>query len=241
MAVFVLVHGAWHDGTGWLETARHLEARGHRAFAPTIAGHGKGADKNVTHAQCTQSIVDCVAAHSLSDFVLVGHSFGGTIISKVAEAIPGKIRRLVFANGFVLRDGHSLLDEVPPYTAAAFEEIAKQSGGVSMLLPFPVWRETFVNDADLETAQRLYASLSPTPLQPCRDRLDLKKFYALETPRSYINCTEDIALPPGEFGWHPRMSGRLGLYRLVQMSGSHEVMHTNPALFAEKIIEAGRD
>jgi hypothetical protein len=109
------------------------------------------------------------------------------------------------------------------------------------MVPFPVWRETFVNDADLETAKWTYAQLSPEPYQPTNDRLDLKKFYSLNIPKSYINCTEDIALPPGEWGWHPRMSNRLGLYRLVQMPGSHETLYTNPTLLAEKIVEAGRD
>lgn len=241
MSVFVLVHGSWHDGAAWQATIRQLERNGHKAFAPTMAGHGKGVNKAVNHSQCTQSIVDAIVAESLADFILVGHSFGGTVISKVAEAIPERIRRLVFLNGFVLRDGKSLTDEVPPETAEFFKQMAAQSPDRAFMLPFPVWRETFVNDADLETAKWTYAQLSPEPYQPTKDRLDLKKFYSLNIPKSYINCTEDIALPPGEWGWHPRMSNRLGLYRLVQMPGSHETLYTNPSLLAEKLVEAGRD
>jgi pimeloyl-ACP methyl ester carboxylesterase len=241
MAVFVLVHGSWHDGAAWEGVIRHLEGRGHKVFAPTVIGYGKGANKKVTHAQCVKSIVDFIADKSLSDFVLVGHSFGGTFISKVAEAIPGKIRRLVFQNAFVVRHGCSVMDESPPATAAVFERMAGESPDNSFLLPFAVWREAFINDGDLQTAKQTYAKLSPEPLQPSKDKLDLKKFYSLDIPKSYINCTEDIALPPGEWGWHPRMSNRLGLYRLVQMPGSHEVMFTNPVGLAEKILEAGRD
>ena len=241
MSLFVLVHGSWHDGSAWQATTKHLESRGHRTVAPTIAGHGKGANKKVNHAECTKSIVDFMVGKGVEDAILVGHSFGGTIISKVVEAIPERIRRLVFVNGFVLKDGNSLMDEVPPWTAAQFEALAREAGDGSVMLPFPVWREAFINDADLETAKRCYALLSPSPYQPDIDKLDMKKFYALGTPRSYINCTEDNALPQGEWGWHPRMSGRLGMYRLVQMPGSHEVMHTNPAGLAEKLVEAGRD
>lgn len=241
MAVFVLVHGSWHDGSAWGEVVRHLESRGHKAFAPTAAGYGKGVSKNVTHAECVKSITDFIISKSLSDFVLVGHSFGGTFVSKVAEAIPERIRRIVFQNGFVVRDGHSVLDESPPATAALFERMAQESPDNSFLLPFAVWRDAFINDGDLEMAKRTYGMLAPEPLQPAKDKLDLKKFYLLDIPKSYINCTEDIALPPGEWGWHPRMSNRLGLYRLVQMPGSHEVMFTNPSGLAEKIVEAGRD
>jgi pimeloyl-ACP methyl ester carboxylesterase len=241
LATFVLVHGAWHEGSAWHDTSQHLGTKGHKTFAPTIAGQGKGADRHVNHAACTKSIVDAIVSKDLRDFILVGHSYGGTIISKVAEAIPERIRRLIFVTAFVLRDGKSLIDELPPETAAIFSQMAQASPDNTVTLPFPVFREQFINDASLEIAQKVYADLSPQPFQPLADRLDLKKFYSLPTPKSYINCTEDTALPPGEFGWHPRMSSRLGLYRLVQMPGSHEVMYSNPKGLADKIVEAGRD
>jgi pimeloyl-ACP methyl ester carboxylesterase len=241
VTIFVLVHGSWHDGSAWQSTIDHLKEKGHQALAPTIAGHGKGVNKKVSHADCVRSIVDYITGNSLKDFVLVGHSFGGTIISKVAEAIPERIRRLVFLSGFVLPDGKSLTDEIPPVYGALFEQLAKNSADQTVMLPFPIWRESFINDGDLEMAKWAYSQLSPEPHQPSQDRLDLKKFYSLEIPKSYINCTEDIALPPGEWGWHPRMSNRLGLYRLVQMPGSHEVLFTNPLGLAGKIVEAGRD
>jgi pimeloyl-ACP methyl ester carboxylesterase len=241
VAIFVLVHGAWHDGSTWHATASYLEKKGHKAFAPTMAGHGKGVNKNVNHIDCTSSIVEYIVQKGLKDLVLVGHSFAGTVISKVAEAIPERIRRLVYANAFVLRDGKSLVDEVPPETAAMFAQMARESADNTLMLPFPVFRENFINDADLETAKKAYELLSPQAYRPVADKLNLKKFYSLQIPRSYLNCTEDTALPPGEYGWHPRMSNRLGLYRLVQMPGSHEVLFTNPSGLAEKIVEAGRD
>ncbi len=241
MSIFVLVHGSWHDGGAWAPVARHLESKGHQAFAPTIAGHGKGADKRVNHAQCTQSVVDYILAKGLTDVVLLGHSFGGTVIAKVVEAIPERIRRLIFWNAFVLEDGHCLNDEIPGYYRAMFDELVNASPEGTVMLPFPIWRDAFINDGDLEIAKWSYAQLSPEPYVPFTEKLDMKKFYSLKTPRSFLNCTEDAALPQGEWGWHPRMSNRLGLFRLVQMPGSHETLFTNPAGLAEKIIEAGRD
>lgn len=238
----VLVHGSWHVGELWEGVAAPLRRAGHEVHTPTIAGHGKGVDKRVSHAQCTQSITDYLVQHNLRDVVLLGHSYGGTIISKVVEAVPERVRRLVFWNAFVLNDGESLDDNVPPHFRALFAQIAAGSADNSVMLPFPIWREAFINDADLETATRVYGALSPEPYQPFVDKLDLKKFHALQTPRSYINCTEDIALPPGaEWGWHPRMSQRLGLYRLVQIAGSHEVMFTAPERLVAAIVDAGRD
>ena len=242
MSTFVLVHGAWHDGSAWNEVIKQLEAKGHQAFAPTIAGHGKSVDKNVNHAQCTQSIVDYIVDKDLTDIVLLGHSFAGTIIAKVAEAIPDRIRRLIFFDAFVLNDGESLRDNLPPHHQALFDELARESNDYTLVMPFELWREVLLNDADLELARSSYARLSPQAYQPWIDKLDLKQFYSLPIPKSYLYCTEDNVLPQGEqWGWHPRMSNRLGLFRLVQMSGSHEVMFSNPIGLAEKIIVAGRD
>jgi pimeloyl-ACP methyl ester carboxylesterase len=241
MSTFVLVHGSWHDGGAWAPVIKHLEKLGHKAFGPTVAGHGKGVPKNVNHAQCTQSIVDYIVKSDLRDFVLVGHSYGGTIISKVAEAVPERIRRLVFWNAFVCANGHSLNDEVPPHYRALFDQIAAASPDRTVMLPYPIWREAFINDADEALARSAYETLSPEPYQPFLDKLDLTKFYGLQLPKSYLNCTEDTALPHGEWTWHPRMSSRLGLFRLVQMPGSHEAIFSNPTLLAEKFVEAGRD
>ena len=98
-----------------------------------------------------------------------------------------------------------------------------------------------MNDADLELAQRTYEMTTPHPHRTLTDRLELKTFFDLQTPKSYIDCTEDIAMPPGPFAWVPRFPARLGLCRLVQMPGGHEACFTNPALLAKKIVEAARD
>ena len=241
MSTFVLVHGSWHDGSACQAVIDQLEAKGHQAFAPTITGNGKGVNKNVNYAQCTQSIVDYIVSKDLTDIVLLGHSFGGTIIAKVAEAIHDRIRRLIFFNAFILNDEESIRDNLTPDSQALLNKLARESDDNTITMPFEIWREAFLNDADLELAQFSYAQLSPEPYQPFIDKLNLKQFYSLSIPKSYLYCTEDTALPQGEWGWHPRMSSRLGQFRFVQMPGSHEVMFSNPVSLAEKIIVAGRD
>jgi hypothetical protein len=157
------------------------------------------------------------------------------------EAVADRVRRLVYWNGYVLLDGESVADVSPPYLHELFEELAPASTDGSLMLPFDIWRERFVNDGDLDLALSSYAQLSPEPILPSLEPLDLKTFYELTTPRSYINGTEDIVMPPGEWGWHPRMSSRLGLCRFLQISGGHELLFTNPIGLADKIVEAGRD
>jgi pimeloyl-ACP methyl ester carboxylesterase len=241
MTTFVLVHGAWHDGSSWSQVVQRLESLGHNVFAPTLAGHGKGVDKNVGYPEMVGSVVDFIIDSDLTDFVLVAHSAGGPVISKAAEVISERIRRLVFYSGFVLNDGESIRDNWPPYDRILFGQLAAESPDTSVMIPFPIWREVFMNDADLGLALACYERLSPVPGRMFFEILDLKKFYELDIPRSYIVASEDAALPPGEWGWHPKMSGRLGLCRLVRMPGGHELFFTNPDGLADKIIEAGRD
>ena len=90
---FVLIHGGWHDGSCWDQTVSHLEAAGHRAYAPTMAGHGVEGGKAVTIANCVESVAAYITEHDLNDFVLVGHSISGIIISKTAELMPDRVRR----------------------------------------------------------------------------------------------------------------------------------------------------
>jgi pimeloyl-ACP methyl ester carboxylesterase len=245
-SLFVIVHGAWHDGDVLTPVIRYLRSRGHIAHAPTLAGHGRGVAKSVTHDDCVRSLVDYVTDHDLQDIVLVGHSFAGTVIARAAPLIAKRVRRLVFWNAFVLADGECLLDAAPPHYRALFDGLAAQSQDNTVMLPFPLWRDGFINDSSEETARGTYELLSPEPYGLFVEKLDLRAFYALIDSRrvgcSFINCTEDVSLPPGpEWGWYPRMSGRLGECRVVHMPGSHEVLFTNPVGIAESIIVAGRD
>jgi pimeloyl-ACP methyl ester carboxylesterase len=96
MSTFVLIHGAWHSGSAWTGVIKRLQHRGHIAFAPTVAGSGKGVPKQVRHAEHCESFVDFIVDRDLTDVVLVGHSYGGTIVSKVVEAVSDRVRRLVY-------------------------------------------------------------------------------------------------------------------------------------------------
>ena len=240
---FVLIHGAWHDASCWDDVAGMLRAAGHEVHALTLAGQGRGdVDRDVGHDDAVQSAAAFIEDADLTDFALVGHSYGGTIVSKLAERMPERIRRLVYLNAFVLVDGESLNDATPPHYVELMDHLAAASGDGTVFLPYPIWREGFMNDADAELARDVYENrLSPHPVRTISDKLELKIFPTLELPRSYVNCTEDIALPPGELAWFPRFHQRLGLCRLIQMPGGHETMYTNPALLAEKLVEAARD
>lgn len=240
---YVLVHGAWADASFWNPVAAELRAKGHTVYIPEYPGHGSDPNTNVTHGMISKAVADYMTSNQLRDIILVGHSFGGSVIQKVAEQVPDRIKRLVFMNAFVLGDGQSVADQFPPPMLQAFEQLRKTSKDDTIMLPFPVFRETFVNLANLGLAQQLYSEARPEPAKPAFERLDLKAFYKLQTPRSYLYLTEDNVLPQGEgYGWHPHMSSRLGLFRLIKSAGDHMTyFRTKPALLAQRLYEASRD
>jgi len=85
----------------------------------------------------------------------------------------------------------------------------------------------------------IWEQLSPEPNQVNLDKLDLKLYYSLAIPKSFIYCRQDKAMGSGYF--HPGMSSRLGTFKLLEMDGSHEVMFTRPRELADKLIEASSD
>lgn len=241
---FVLVHGAWHDATLWAPVAEHLRIAGHVVHAPMIAGHGRDADsvdRSVGHADAVKSVVDYILKADLKDFVLVGHSFGGTVVSRVAEEVPDRIRRLVYWNAFVLEDGESVADVSPPAYNEMMNRIAGERGDGCVALPWHVWRDGFIGDADEEMARHTYGLLCPEPYRMLKDKVPLKTFRSLTIPRTYLNAQADVAMPPGQYAWYPRFAERLFPCRVVHMPGSHQVMFSDPAGLAGKIVEAGRD
>jgi pimeloyl-ACP methyl ester carboxylesterase len=242
MATYVLVHGAWHTGAELEDTAKPIRAKGHQVHCPTLAGNRPGDSKKTGLEAAITSLTDYFDQHKISDAVLMGHSYGGMVISGAADRLAaGRIRRLVYWNAFVPSNGQCLNDMVPPHYVGLFDQIATERGDGSVVMPFPIWREVFMCDADLDLATRAYEKLNPHPYATFTDKIALKaEMAASPIGKAYLNCQQDVSLP-ASLPWHPRLSEKLGLFRFVEMPGSHEVCFTNPALLGAKIMEAGRD
>ena len=238
---YILVHGAWHTGDLLLPVAKEIRNVGHSVHCPTLAGNRPEDDRSTSGlTEAVQSLVNFINQYDLKNIRLVGHSYGGMVISKVADLMPERIARLVYWNAFVPNDGECLNDMAPAHYKAMFDPMAEANGN-SVSLPFPVWREVFINDADDELAKSSYDKLNAQPYKTFTEPVKLNTpLAAMSIGKSYLNFQQDSAMPHS-MPWHPRLSERLGLFRLVEGQGSHEVCFTNPKLLAEKIIEAGRD
>jgi pimeloyl-ACP methyl ester carboxylesterase len=184
-------------------------------------------------------VVTYIRQRGLEDVILVGHSFGGSVVQKVAEQVPNRIARIVFLDALILADNECVLDILPPQFAALVNHLAGASPDNTMLIPWEVWRDNLIQDAPESVARSIWEQLSPEPNQVNLDKLDLKRYYSLAIPKSFIYCRQDEAMGSGYF--HPRMSSRLGAFDLLEMDGSHEAMFTRPRELADKLIEASSD
>ena len=232
-ATFVLVHGAWHGGWCWRRVEDLLRAQGHRVFSPTLTGladRSHLAGIGVDLATHVDDVAGLLRWEGLTDVILCGHSYGGMVISGVAEkAPPGAIGSIVFLDAFVPADGRSLLD----YTTSAGREggpMVEEGEATGLVTPIPA--EVFaVNAVDRAWVDNLctrqpFATLTQgLKLTGARERI-AKKAYVLAT------------------GWdNPSFSGFAAKlrddpdWRYYEVSCGHDVMLDAPERLAEILQE----
>ena len=110
---YVIVHGAWGGGWDWKQVDSVLTAAGNNVYRPTLTGLGERVHLLTPAVDLTTHITDIVNVirfEDLRDVVLVGHSYGGMVITGVADRIPDRIRRLVYIDAVVPENGESLVD-----------------------------------------------------------------------------------------------------------------------------------
>jgi len=117
LANFVLVHGAWIGGWCWRLNAEALRKAGHEVFTPTLTGLGERShlmSPSINLDTHITDIVNVIEREELSELVLVGHSYGGMVITGVADRLPDRIASLVYLDAFVPENGQSLVNLLPP-------------------------------------------------------------------------------------------------------------------------------
>src|SRR5258705_1716413 len=116
-STYVLVHGAWHGGWCWKRVAPALRAAGHEVYTPTLTGLGERAhlaNPAIDLATHISDVVNLLEAEELNEVVLLGHSYGGMVVTGVADRAPARLRRVIYLDAFLPEDGKSLLDYLHP-------------------------------------------------------------------------------------------------------------------------------
>ena len=232
MGTYVLIAGAWHGAWCWQKIVPLLEAQGHLVRTPDLPA--TGADMSdpgaVTLESWARFVADTIAAEA-EPVVLVGHSRGGLVISRVAELNPQCIRRLVYVSGYLLPAGATLAETargdqeslVPPNMIAA-------QGGVTCRLRESVIRDALFglcSDADYELA---LTHMRPEPLKPLVTPLRITPDRYGRVLRTYIECSQDRTIT---LGAQRRMQAVLPCDPVLTLAADHSQFFSQPAALAQ--------
>lgn len=234
-SAYVLVHGAWHGAWCWARVLPLLRRAGHVAHAVTLTGVGERAhlmgpdiDLN-THIQ---DVVGLVLAEELQRVVLVGHSYGGIVITGVANRLqhehPGLLAQMVYLDAVVPEPGESWSSRHTPETQQARIDASASSGGISF--PPPDASVFGLQGVDRDWVNRRQ---TPQPFAVYQQALHFDAGRVAALPRTFVDCTNP-ALPTiaasrvkvrSEPGW-----------RVVEMNTGHDPMVSAPDGLADILL-----
>ena len=242
MSTFVLVHGAWHGGWCWRDTAAALRGAGHTVFTPTLTGVGERAhqaSESITLETHVRDVCGTLEFEELNDVVLCGHSYGGMVISGVADRMADRLKSLVFLDAFVPEHGDSLIGLLPrsmapevwPLFVNGFRDSARASNcGLMAPIPAEVFGIKAENRAWVDRLVR------PHPLA-C---FEMPALFNNGGPlavrqRSYILAD---GWDPSPFRHFARQCEQAEGWRVSKLPSSHDVMVDMPQELAEILSHA---
>jgi pimeloyl-ACP methyl ester carboxylesterase len=234
VSTFLLVPGAWLGGWCWRHVASDLRADGHKVISATLTGLGERAHLLSPDIELDTHISDIVALfeyRNLHDVILVGHSYGGTVITAVAERTADRIRRLVYLDASVPRDGESNDDVIGPTMAAQLRASAVAEGDGWRVPPAPYVLQRL---AQHPLQEWVAARLKPHPLRPFGEPVRVRSPQAAALSRAFIQTTQSdlyrgLMSRAREAGWHCR-----------EIGGGHYAMITEPKMVAAALNELPR-
>ncbi|MCC6317387.1 MAG: alpha/beta hydrolase [Gemmatimonadaceae bacterium] len=216
---FVLVHGAWHGGWCWKKLLAPLRAGGHYVFTPSLTGLGERAHLLSSAVDLDTHIEDVVATiehEDLQQVVLVGHSYGGMVITGVAARVAPRLSHLVYLDAFLPDAGKALRDYAPiPPTRADGWRVPPPGtpGSWGVTDPADVaWMMPRLGDQPLKTFTR--------PLAAHLERMP-------SAQQTFIRCTNAPF-----FAEAAERARALGFAYHEMRSAGHDAMITQPAALA---------
>lgn len=236
MSRYVLVHGSWHAAWVWDRVSPLLVAAGHDVEAPDLAG--RGGDRRPPAAITLEDHVDRVMdalERGYGPAILVGHSFGGFVISHVAERAPERVALLVYLAAFLLRSGETVLEVAGPFPASVPHLEVREDAGLIVVRPDAA-RQVFYGDCSAEDADRATARLVPEALAPRRTPTRVTEERFGRVPRVYLETLEDRALPVAA---QRRMQAALPCREVISLPSGHSPFLSMPRTLAEHLIRLG--
>lgn len=232
-STFVLVPGAWSGGWCYRRVGDLLRRQGHHVYTPSLTGVGEKShllSRNVGLQTHVDDVVNLVKWEDLSDIVLVGHSYGGMVITGAAEVLEPRIKSIVYLDAFVPEVGQSMLDIVGAVSRARIEAQALRTQGLS-LDPIPA-RIFKVNEADQKWVDE---KMTPHPFATFRDPAGSASAYQRIRRKFYVRATRYASEPFDQFAGKLRSRSD---WSVRFLDAGHDLMIDRPADVAALLLEA---
>jgi pimeloyl-ACP methyl ester carboxylesterase len=237
MTTYVLVHGGGHGGWCYQKVARLLRDAGHDVYTPTLTGLGERAHLLRGDTDLETHIADIVGVltyEDLHEVILVGHSYGGMVITGVADRSAARIRELVYLDAAHPVDGESL-----EATAPAAMAFARSSSRIVDGVELVMWPNDEMVAAmgvtDPADVAWLRARMRPHPWKSFGMPLQLLNGdTALRVPRTNINCTASLRHSDA-VSRARQMEG----HRNFEIDTGHDLMITEPRKVTDMLLEVG--
>jgi pimeloyl-ACP methyl ester carboxylesterase len=219
LATYVLVPGACWGGIVWSQVASLLRAAGHDVFAITLTGLGERAhlaSPNIDLGTHIQDVVGLIEYYDLRAVRLVGHSYGGMVITGAADLCIGRVAHLVFVDAHAPRDGESAEELAGAWAIEEDREMAREHGDSYWIPPAP-------DDPPL---------MRPHPLKSFVQRISLKNLATASIARTYLCCTQPRHPAIAKSAERAKVEG----WRYHEFPTGHMVMLTMPNEVADVLL-----
>ena len=234
MATFVIVHGAWSGGHAWRWLRPLLQAAGNEVFTPALTGLGERSHLANAQIDLDTHVLDVVGVLEYEDLlqvVLVGHSYGGVVITGVADRVPERLAQLVYLDAEVPMDGQSEFDLLPPEERAVYQESARSKGqGWRILPPVP---EPLPDDLDANLRWAM-SRMVPQPVATFAQPLRLTNPAGLGVSHTYVLCTK--GKEGQEVPSYVQRAQADPSWRFVELAAGHGTHVTAPQTLADLLV-----
>ena len=233
MATFVLVHGGGHGGWCYQAVARIMRSHGQEVYTPTMTGLGERAHLLSPAIDLDSHITDVVKVldyEDLRNVILVGHSYGGMVITGVADRATDRIGHLVYLDAATPQNGQSLVDIAAPFMNAARAQ-GRMVDGIELVL-FPGTDPLqFYGVKDPQQIAWMKPKLTPHPWKCFEQKLQLTNEAATaKIPQTHICCSSTM---PGR---DRAKLEALSNGRLWEIDTGHDLMITEPEAVAKMLL-----
>lgn len=234
---FVLVHGSWHGAWCWEKLLPALRAAGHDAVAVELPAHGSDpADASDASFSGYVERVGAAIDDADGEVVLVGHSMGGHVVTQAAERYADAVAAVVYLAAFLPTDGQALTDlGARAFDSSLPEHITVDGDRGVVTFDEAAAGEVFYQDCPERDVAWARSRLRPEPAAPRHTPVDLSDRYD-SVPRTYIECTEDRALP---VAFQRSMYETVGCDAVHTLETGHAPFLSEPAALAETLLAVG--